>query len=156
MKIWQRERLRKTQNELKVCEQHLINIQRLPSTRRNQELESNLQVKAKDLSSKISAVLCQKSRELWLKDGDSNSCLFHTSMMVRRKRNHIEGLPDDSDTWLKERDQIGMFLNSKFSELFRFSSSEFLKSLEIWSILSWVTKIMKISQRSLWGYKLKR
>ena len=42
----------------------------------------------------------QKSRELWLKDGDKNSRFFHLSTVIRRKRNSIDAIKNDFGEWL--------------------------------------------------------
>ncbi|XP_024190144.1 uncharacterized protein LOC112194121 [Rosa chinensis] len=38
----------------------------------------------------------QKSREKWIQDGDRNTKYFHITTMVRRRKNKIDGLFDDS------------------------------------------------------------
>ena len=54
----------------------------------------------------------QKSKELWLKEGDKNSMFFHLSTMIRRRRNFITEikLPD-----------IENYFSSQFRELFQSS-----------------------------------
>ncbi|XP_019427226.1 PREDICTED: uncharacterized protein LOC109335545 [Lupinus angustifolius] len=44
------------------------------------------------LSSQKDNLLCQKSRQSWLKEGDSNSKFFHASINQRRRSNRIPGL----------------------------------------------------------------
>lgn len=45
--------------------------------------------------------LVQKSRFKWLKEGDTNSRLFHNTINKRRKRNEIVGV-HLNDLWYKE------------------------------------------------------
>lgn len=42
----------------------------------------------------------QKSREKWITLGDRNTKYFHTSTVVRRRRNRIEALKDDEGRWI--------------------------------------------------------
>ncbi|KAL8143708.1 hypothetical protein V2J09_016740 [Rumex salicifolius] len=45
-------------------------------------------------------LLKQKSRELWLLYGDSNTSCFHASIVIRRRRNRVEALKNDEDRWI--------------------------------------------------------
>jgi hypothetical protein len=60
-------------------------------------------------------ILCkQKSRDLWLKDGDKNSKFFHLSTLIRRKRNSIDAIRDDDGDWITSKKEIRSHVVSKF------------------------------------------
>lgn len=42
----------------------------------------------------------QKSREKWIVEGDRNTKFFHTSTIIRRRRNMIEMLKNDEGSWV--------------------------------------------------------
>lgn len=42
----------------------------------------------------------QKSREKWIAHGDRNTKFFHTSTIIRRRRNRINMLKDDERRWI--------------------------------------------------------
>ncbi|CAA7042858.1 unnamed protein product [Microthlaspi erraticum] len=44
----------------------------------------------------------QKSREKHIALGDRNTSFFHTSTVIRRRRNKIDMLKDDADNWVTE------------------------------------------------------
>uniref|UniRef100_A0A803P7K6 Reverse transcriptase domain-containing protein n=1 Tax=Cannabis sativa TaxID=3483 RepID=A0A803P7K6_CANSA len=72
----------------------------------------------------------QRSRELWLMQGDRNSKFFHASTMVRRKRNHIWALHDKNGRRKElERDK-GHILMDFFSDLFKSSNPTIPEDLE--------------------------
>ncbi|KAG7544019.1 Ribonuclease H domain [Arabidopsis thaliana x Arabidopsis arenosa] len=48
----------------------------------------------------------QKSREKWIAHGDRNTQYFHTSTIIRRRRNRIEMLKDDENKWVSEPKEI--------------------------------------------------
>jgi len=56
--------------------------------RERRELLSQLQ----DINVRNESLLQQKSRALWIKQGDSNSKYFHASIRWRRLRNEIKGI----------------------------------------------------------------
>lgn len=62
----------------------------------------------------------QKSRNLCFKEGDKNTKFFDVSIIVRNRRNKIEGLNDDYGNWA-----IGTLIK-KFRGLFLLTLSSFL------------------------------
>lgn len=60
----------------------------------------------------------QKSREKWFKNGDRNASYFHLSTVVRRRRNKIEGLMDDNQTWIFSKKSVKRVVADYFNNLF--------------------------------------
>lgn len=60
----------------------------------------------------------QKSREKWVRFGDRNTKFFHTQTIVRRRRNHINGLLLDDGSWCKEDDRLKEEALAYFHSLF--------------------------------------
>ena len=48
----------------------------------------------------------QKSREKWIELGDRNTKYFHTSTIIRRRRNRIEALKDDENRWILQSTKL--------------------------------------------------
>lgn len=48
----------------------------------------------------------QKSRNDWLKEGDGNTKFFHTSTLVRRRRNKIEALQNARGEWIEDKAEL--------------------------------------------------
>ena len=63
----------------------------------------------------------QKSRELWIKEGDRNTKFFHLSTLVRRRRNLITEIREENGLRLMNRKDIGEYFSSKFSKVFHSS-----------------------------------
>lgn len=58
----------------------------------------------------------QKSRELWLKEGDKNIRFFHAITTNKRRLNKIEILKNFKGSWLKKRENIGDELHNYLSK----------------------------------------
>ena len=58
-----------------------------------------LQEKINLLLDKEATMWRQRSRILWLKDGDKNTRFFHSKASQRRRRNYITRLHDADDNW---------------------------------------------------------
>jgi len=48
----------------------------------------------------------QKSKEQWVVDGDRNTTFFHTSTIIRRRRNRIDMLQNDEGRWLSNAQEL--------------------------------------------------
>jgi hypothetical protein len=59
-----------------------------------------------------------KSKEVWLTCKDLNTKFFHTSTIIKRRRNAIDFLKLPSRIWSSERQTIGNSFTTHFKELF--------------------------------------
>jgi exonuclease III len=64
----------------------------------------------------------QKSRVTWLTTSDLNTKFFHITTLVRRRRNQICFLKNNSGSWVQGNKAIGTSFSSFFSELFKSSN----------------------------------
>lgn len=60
----------------------------------------------------------QKSREKWIALGDRNTKYFHTSTIIRRRRNRIEMLKDDEDKWVEEPQELAKMVVEYYQKLY--------------------------------------
>ncbi|CAA7026829.1 unnamed protein product [Microthlaspi erraticum] len=60
----------------------------------------------------------QKSRNLWLKDGDLNTKFFHASTKQRRAANRIVGLHNDDNVWVAGEKEVEKVAVGYFDKLF--------------------------------------
>lgn len=60
----------------------------------------------------------QKSREKWVNFGDRNTKFFHTSTVIRRRRNHIETLRNDEDKWVSDIEELESMAVQYFTRLY--------------------------------------
>lgn len=75
----------------------------------------------------------QRSKALWLKEGDQNSKFFHTKAYQRRRRNSIWSLKNERGEWVhgEGRDKLILdYFEKMFSSTYQRSQMDFLGSLE--------------------------
>lgn len=63
-------------------------------------------------------VWMQKSREKWFVHGDRNTKFFHTSTIIRRRRNQIEMLQDNDGRWLSNAQELEMHAIDYYKRLY--------------------------------------
>ena len=76
-----------------------------------------------------------KSRYNWAILGDRNTSFFHTSAIVRRKRNRIDKIIDSSGNWVHEAYEVADVVRKGFLKLFCIEKNSALRNL--WVIPSW-------------------
>ena len=82
-----------------------------------------------------------KSRYNWLIQGDRNTAFFHTSTMIRRKRNKISCLKDRVGNIIHEKEEIAVLLRDGFSSIFE--TSQCLAQRGPWDIPSWSCQLLE-------------
>ncbi|KAK9993995.1 hypothetical protein SO802_023698 [Lithocarpus litseifolius] len=64
----------------------------------------------------------QRSRNAWLKEGDSNSRFFHCRANQRNRRNFIAGLEDSDGEWREDEGRIGSIIENYFRDIYTTSN----------------------------------
>ncbi|XP_074287486.1 uncharacterized protein LOC141612574 [Silene latifolia] len=64
----------------------------------------------------------QRSRALWLRDGDKNTKFFHMRVGERKRKNFIAKLIDDEGVTRMGDEEVGVVANNYFTELFSTSN----------------------------------
>ncbi|KAH9649980.1 reverse transcriptase domain-containing protein [Citrus sinensis] len=60
----------------------------------------------------------QRSKSLWLKEGDLNSRYFHAQASTRKQQNKISKLRDDKGQWCTHPDKVNDLIREYFTHLF--------------------------------------
>ena len=60
----------------------------------------------------------QKARKDWLQYGDRNTKFFHSSTLIRRKRNKIEALRKDDGEWTVEENELMGMATTYYKKLY--------------------------------------
>lgn len=81
-------------------------------------LEGKLRLEFAEVTKLEEEFWAMKARILWLVEGDRNTSFYHTSALVRRKRNHILCLKDRMGNSLNGEREIADFIKQGFSNLF--------------------------------------
>ncbi|XP_059432574.1 uncharacterized protein LOC132165893 [Corylus avellana] len=100
------------------CGSQLDFIQQSVPSSQSRDLEENFQKTLDDLLIQEESLWMNKSRELWLTCKDLNTKFFHTSTIIKRRRNAIDFLKMPSGNWTADRSDIGNCFTSHFKNLF--------------------------------------
>uniref|UniRef100_A0A803PIZ5 Reverse transcriptase n=1 Tax=Cannabis sativa TaxID=3483 RepID=A0A803PIZ5_CANSA len=87
----------------------------------NAQLEADILLEMDEILEHQETIWRQKSREIWLQEGDRNSKFFHASTVIRRKQNFIDSISEDGSRWISGRSNVGNYFLSKFKETFHAS-----------------------------------
>ena len=107
-----------------------MNVQQRECTEANLIIEANLQAELHEWLLRDEMVWKQKSRKIWLKEGDRNSKFFHLSMIIRRRRNSIDVVRNQSGLWITEKKEINEFFLENFKQVFTEEEVDFPADLE--------------------------
>lgn len=122
LKVWNWEHFGICHEEVKALINELSRIQNSSVEPMGLQAEKDLENKIANKWQRLESIWRQKSRELWLNQGDKCSKFFFASTMVRQKRNNIVGIKKDDGQWITKRQDIREYLIQNFSVLFQSSN----------------------------------
>uniref|UniRef100_A0A7N2MCG6 Uncharacterized protein n=1 Tax=Quercus lobata TaxID=97700 RepID=A0A7N2MCG6_QUELO len=84
--VWNRNQFGYAKTKIKETEARIKEVQERAPTKENLELEATLYLELDEWLERVDLKWRQKSRELWIKEGDQNTRFFYLSTLVRRRR----------------------------------------------------------------------
>lgn len=123
---------RKRRNEARLAGVQKLLAQRV--TEGLLKLEQKLCMERREILLQEELLWKQKSRNDWLKAGDDNTKFFHTSTIVRRRRNTVESLKNEAGVWVEEKNELKELVLSFYKGLFSSdpnAKGEFLRGLSV-------------------------
>jgi hypothetical protein len=108
----------------------LNRVQGLDPSESNAVAEVSIQNELDEWLLREEIIWKQRSRELWLKEGDRNSRFFHLSTLIRRRRNSIKAIKNDQGSWLRDWEDISKHVCANFQDLFSETVNQFPTDLE--------------------------
>nr|POE91951.1 hypothetical protein CFP56_33154 [Quercus suber] len=130
LKKWNKEVFGLVRERIKAIQANIAEIQQKSPTKENLELEASLNLELDDWLTKEELRWKQKSRELWLKEGDRNSRFFHLSTLNRRRRNRISEIKLEDGSWINNIADIQDYFERNFSSLYQSSNPHIPRELE--------------------------
>ena len=108
------------QTRINGLTEQLVEIQSKERSILNVRLEAKLQRDLNEWLARMDTIWKQKSREIWLKDGDRNTKFFHLSTIIQRRQNSIDAIRLDLGDWIikNKKKEIGTHIRDKFKTLF--------------------------------------
>ncbi|XP_050259924.1 uncharacterized protein LOC126704995 [Quercus robur] len=114
LKRWNKSCFGSSREKIKELEQKIAQIQSLEATKENLELEASLSLELDEWLAREDLKWKQKSREIWIREGDQNTRFFHLSTLVRRRRNCIQEIKLEDGSWINDGEDIQMYFIENF------------------------------------------
>ncbi|XP_062020952.1 uncharacterized protein LOC133737412 [Rosa rugosa] len=144
---WHKTDFDRQKAEMRIIQEKLNDIMRQPFSPEQYEEQRTLHAKYSQLLSQQEKYWRQRSRAVWLKDGDRNSAFFHRRACNRKSRNSIRGLTDEQGQWQSEPAEIQRLLLTYFKTVF---SSEGCDARAVQTVLDATpTKLTRSMNESL-------
>jgi hypothetical protein len=118
LKFWNSQHFGNIQKKIASSLRQLDFLQQSSPSTLACEQEGLLQKSLDDLLIQEESLWKNKSREVWFTCKDLNTKFFHTSTIIKRRRNAIDFLKLPSGIWSSERQTIGNCFTTHFKELF--------------------------------------
>lgn len=83
----------------------------------NKEMK-RVEVEIENILKKEETMWFQRSRALWLKDGDKNSAFFHEKASHRKRRNTIKSIEDADGVFITKHEEIAKVMRDYFIQIF--------------------------------------
>ncbi|XP_024190432.1 uncharacterized protein LOC112194424 [Rosa chinensis] len=115
---WHQLDMQKQRVELKEVQEKLFDIMKRPFSSEQYEEQRLLHAKQSHLLALQEKYWRQRSRALWLKDGDRNSAYFHRKASNRKNKNTIKGLLNAAGEWQSEPATLQHMIFKYYAQVF--------------------------------------
>ena len=112
LKKWNKEEFGFYQTRINDLMKLIKEIQSREVSSTNARLEANLQGELNEWLTRNDTLWKQKSREIWLRNGDRNTKFFHLSTIIHRRQHSIDAIIADSRDWIIDKKDIDIRINS--------------------------------------------
>ncbi|XP_062014108.1 uncharacterized protein LOC133730558 [Rosa rugosa] len=116
---WHRIDMQEQKMELKAVQEKLFDIMKQPFSAEQYEEQRHLHVKQSHLLALQEKYWRQRSRALWLQEGDRNSAYFHRKASNRRNKNTIRGLLIAAGEWQTESGVLKQMMVEYYAHVFK-------------------------------------
>ena len=118
LKRWNKDEFGYCQTRISELTSQIEVIQSKEVSVTNARIKANLQSELNEWLTRNDLIWKQKSREIWLRNGDRNTRFFHLSTIIRRRQDSIDTIRSDFGDWIIEKKDIYSHIEDKFKSLF--------------------------------------
>lgn len=104
LKFWSNKEVGNISHTIKIKEDQLANLLKHTNLEEVRRYITTCKKELSTLMSQEETLWRQRSKCLWLKQGDKNSKYFHRTVSARKNNNTIKGVNDDQGNWLEGDD----------------------------------------------------
>ena len=122
LKVWDKRSFGHVRNSLKKKLKELQEAEEGGNYRTNLRRIYMLREEIQRLKNREECMWKQRSRNAWLKEGDSNSWFFHCRANQRNRRNFIVGLEDSDGVWRDDEGRMGGIIEQYFGDIYTTSN----------------------------------
>lgn len=130
LRAWNKNHFGCIQENIALLRKNLEWVQTQEASTEYCQLEHNLILALNEELQKEEELWRSKSRVTWLTTKDLNTKYFHTSTIIRRRRNAIEFLKMADGVWLSSREEIGDYITRYFQDLYRSTNPQIHEDLK--------------------------
>ncbi|KAL0361676.1 UNVERIFIED_CONTAM: putative mitochondrial protein [Sesamum radiatum] len=118
LKRWNHQVFKVDRNRIQLLEDRLHSLLSGPITKQSQEESSQIRKEIEGLVSKEETKWRQRSKDVWLREGDRNTSFFHRQASNRFQSNLIRKLKGDDDEWVTSEEGIRQCISSHFQRVY--------------------------------------
>ncbi|KAL0399728.1 UNVERIFIED_CONTAM: hypothetical protein Sradi_2316100 [Sesamum radiatum] len=118
LKRWNHQVFKVDRNRIQLLEDRLHSLLSGPITQQSQEESSQIRKEIEGLVSKEETKWRQRSKDVWLREGDRNTSFFHRRASNRFQSNLIRKLKGDDDEWVTSEEGIRQCISSHFQRVY--------------------------------------
>ncbi|GMI79837.1 hypothetical protein HRI_001653000 [Hibiscus trionum] len=121
---WQNQQRFKSTGRIKFLTKKINKLLYRPLTATNEQVYLNYRTELNKLLTEQEIYWAQRSRTLWLSQGDKNTKFFHARASNRNKKNLITGLYDANSNWCTSEPDLMNIASAYFQNLFTTSNPQ--------------------------------